>query len=542
MPKKLLFNTSAQKKVLKGAEIVCRAVGSTLGPKAWNVAIERPWGQPVVLHDGVSIARDIDLEDQFENIGAQLIKEAAQKTNDIGGDGTTTATILTYSILKEALKNISAGANAMMLRKGIEIAKGNLLKELEKLSQKVKTDEEIRQIATVSAQNDEIGDLIYKAIKKLGRDCTITVEESGTNMSLEYKEGLEFRNGYQSPYFITNPNTMEAEVKDPIILISDFSIDTMPDFVKFLQNWDQMPSDQKSGNNMVIICGEITGRPLATLIANRIKGNLNINVVKAPGPKEKTRDLLEDIAVVTGGKVVSAEVGDKLAELDPSVWGRASSVVSDKDNTTIIDGFGLKSRIKKHVVALKERLDKVESEFEKEELKERIAKLTSGIAVIGVGANSEPEIKEKKERCIDAINATQAAIEEGIVPGGEVALLYAIKRLEEPKLEGDELIGYNLILKAIQEPFRILMTNSGYDPGQMLERFNRWTSMGDKTNKGIDVLDGQIKDMIKAGIIDPVKVTRCALENSVSSAIMLFTTNSLITNIKEDNPQQQGMM
>jgi len=545
--KELKFDLKAKAKLLKGINVVANTVGSTLGPKANNVAIERPWGPPMVLHDGVGVAREIELEDRFENVGAQLIKEAAGKTNDMAGDGTTTATILTKSIVTEALQNIAAGANPMIIKKGIEKARDAIVKELGKMAKEVKSDEEIRQIAEVSAQNPEIGNLIYKAHKKLGHDCAITTEEGGTEMTLEYKEGMEFNKGWVAFPFITNIKNMESIVKNPIILISDFKIDTMPEFLRFLDNWDKMPADQKSGSNLVIICDEATGNPLRTLITNKVQGNIKVNVITAPGHGDERKELLEDIAVITGGKVMSVEAGDKIDKIEPEAWGRAGSVISTKDSTMIVDGRGREKAVKFRVTQLKDQLKKSDSEIAKERLKERIAKLTTGIAVIEVGANSEAEMKEKKERCIDAINATQAAIEEGIVPGGEVALLNAADRAKRPELYDDELVGYNLVIKAIHEPFRVLMENSGHDSGQMLERLeNCEQDLKIIPNAGIDVMDGQIKDMMEAGIVDPVKVTRSALQNAVSSAIMIFTTNTIITTIPQENPPQpgapQGMM
>ena len=550
MPKDLRFGVKAKQKLLKGVSVVADAVGSTLGPKANNVAIERPWGIPSVLHDGVSVAREVDLKDKFENIGAQLVKEAAQKTNENSGDGTTTATILTHAIVEEALKNIAAGSNAMILKRGIEKGKDAVLKNLKLMAHKVKSDDEIKQIATISAQNETIGNLIEKAIKKLGRKCIITVEEGGTEMELEYKEGMEFNKGFMSPYFQTNDKG-EAVVKDPIILISDFKMNTMPEFVTFMRNWEALPGEVKSGNNMVIICEEAVGNIMATFIANKLKGTLNINVIGVPAYGDDRKDILEDIAVITGGKFVSIEKGDKIDALKPDVWGRASRVISTKDNTMIVDGKGKPGEIKFRVKKLKEQLNKADSEFDTEKLRERIAKLSTGIAIINVGASSEVEMRDKKERCIDAINATKAAVEEGIVVGGEIALLIASNiNSEEMSEVKDEQTGIEIVNIACKKPFEILMSNSGYNPGQMLERIisrkKYFASIKKKENQylkdnlGIDVIDGQIKDMFEAGIIDPVKVTKSALTNAVSVAIMIATTNSIITDIKEDNPQVQG--
>jgi len=531
MPKKLLFNEKARTKLLKGAKIVADAVGSTLGPKANNVAIERPFGAPSVLHDGVSVAKEIDLKDPDENLGAQLIKEAAQKTNDKAGDGTTTATILTYAMTQEAIKNIAAGANAMMLKKGMELAVKDIVRSLKRLARKIKTNDEIKNIATISAQDETIGNLITSAIKKLGKKCIIVVEESAKpTMEMEYKEGMQFDKGWVSPYFVTNPETMEAIIEDAWIMITDAKITTNAQFIEWAKNIENQYSEGKPQpqmpKNIVVIASEVSGIALASMIQNKMQGFLNILAVQAPQYGEAQKDILRDIAVVTNGNFISEEAGGSLATMKLQDFGHAKRVVSTKDSTIIVDGEGSKEGITHYTHILEELLNKTTSEFEKEKLEERIAKLTSGIAVINVGAPSEMEMKEKKERCIDAIEATKAAIEEGIVRGGEVAYLAAINGLQ-CESAGDIKTGYNLVLKAVVRPFEVLMENSGYDSGMMLERLQA-------TEMGIDVRDGIKKDMIKAGIIDPVKVSRVALQNALSCACSIMTTNCLITDIKEN--------
>jgi chaperonin GroEL len=570
MPKSVVFNEEARTKLLTGAEVVAKAVGSTLGPKANNVAIERPFGSPSVLHDGVSVAKEIDLKDPMENLGAQLIKEAAQKTNDNAGDGTTTATILTYALASEAIKNIAAGANPMMLRKGMGMASKDIIEALKGSAKKIKGNDEVKQIATISAQDDTIGELIAGAIKKLGNDCIIAVEESNTiGMNVEYKEGMQFDKGWLSPYFITDINTMEAVIEEPWIIITDIKISTNTEFMKWAMNlerlytmssdgyktwvegnpqyaklsYDQVPKELKQvPKNIVFIVGELTGIALASVIQNKIQGFFNVLAVQAPGYGDKQREYLEDLAIITGGHVISLDSGGSLSSMKLDDFGHAKKIVSTKDSTMIVDGSGDEESIDKRVSQLEHILstDGI-NEFDSEKLKERIAKLTSGIAVINVGAPSEMEMREKKERCIDAIEATKAAIEEGIVPGGETAYLNTLTELD-PDCDGDVRTGYDLVAEAIKKPFQILMENSGHNAGQMLERlFAATTKESEKSlsnRVGIDVIDGQLKDMIAAGIIDPVKVSRVALENAVSTAGAILTTNTLVTEIKEEENGQ----
>lgn len=559
MPKQVTFNEEARTKLLTGAKVVADAVGSTLGPKANNVAIERPFGAPSVIHDGVSVAKEIDLEDPMENLGAQLIKEAAQKTNDNAGDGTTTATILTYALASEAAKNIAAGANPMMLRKGMEMAKNDITTELKKLAKDIKTNDEIKQIATISAQDDEIGGLIAGAIDKLGNDCIIAVEESNTiGMSMEYKEGMQFDKGWMSPYFVTDPQSMESIVEDPYIVITDVSINTTTQFMEWARNLEMLYSVQQHPEfegmdynvvpqnmkqipkNIVFIVGDLSGIALASVIQNKIAGLFNILAVQAPSFGDKRREYLEDLAIVTGGTVISDETGTSLATMKMEDYGHAKKIVSTKDSTMIVDGAGTTNNIKKRVSQLESILKGPDlTEFDVEKIKERIAKLTSGIAIINVGAPSEMEMREKKERCIDAIEATKAAVEEGVVPGGETALIRASQDLpmDITSSNKDIMTGIDIVINACLKPFKTLMTNSGYDAGQMMERLNMSMKSEDSINIGIDVMDGNTKDMIKAGIIDPVKVSRVALSNAVSTAGAMITTNCLITEIKNVDGQ-----
>lgn len=522
MHKKLLFGLEAREKILNGAKIVYDAVSSTLGPRSSNVAIERPYGGPQIVHDGVTCAKEIDLKDQFENVGAQLIKGAAQRTNDEAGDGTSVTTILTYNIAKEAHKNIVAGASPMEVRRDINLATEQMIGAIDDMAIQLKTDEEIKQVAVISAQNEEIGELIMQAIKKLGRDSIITVEESQTTeMGIEFKEGMQFDKGWLNSYFITDQDKSEAVVKDPYILITDLSISQMPDFIPFLKGFGENPD--KTSNGLVIIADDVSGPPLATLIANKIHGNLNVLVVKSPNYGDDRKSVMEDIAIATGGVFISKDAGRKLSDVQLSELGRADKVVASKDTTVIVDGKGFPKNINARVNQIKTALEKAENEFEREKLKERLAKLTSGIAVINVGANSETEMRELKERVIDAISATKAAIEEGIVVGGEMALIMATSAIT-----GDS-VGSNVVRNAVIEPFNVLMRNSGFDPGYMK------AILEDKdSGYGIDVTDGLAKDLVKSGIVDPAKVVKSALRNATSAAVMILTTNCIIVEHKDE--------
>ena len=542
MSKKLLFGIEAREKLLKGVRVVEQAVGSTLGPKSSNVAIDRPFGPPVVIHDGVSVSKEIDLPDEFENMGAQLVKESAQKTNDSAGDGTTTATILTEAIVSEALKNIAAGSNPMILRKGIEQAVSKVVDNLKKMAKPISTNDEIKQIATISAQDEEIGGLISGAIKKLGKGCIITVEESGgTALSIDYKEGMEFNRGYISHHFITNPETSEVELTDPFIIITDERLSNVQQFSAILAKIGPIMDDQKR-NTLLIIAEDVTDEFLASMALNKIKGILKCVAVKAPEFGDNRKYILEDIATISGGNPIFKDAGGDVSNIEEGDLGQASRVVVTKDNTVIIGGKGIKSLIDTRVEQIKNQIESAESEFAKEKLQERLAKLTSGIAVINVGANSEMEMREKKERCIDAINATKSAIEEGIVPGGETALLRAAEKTLVV-CPDDQGVGVAIVLRACKKPFERLMTNSGYNSGQMLERLeihNEIDKCHGLPNAGVDVMDGLIKDMIEAGIIDPVKVTRCAIQNASSCAIMIMSTDTLICEEKEPKKEENG--
>ncbi len=523
MAKILKFDSEAREKLLNGVNILTEAVAATLGPKGRNVALDKKWGAPNVVHDGVSVAKEVDLEDPFENMGAQLIKEAASKTNDVAGDGTTTATILAQALIQEGLKNIQSGANPMILRIGIEKAIEVLVEELKKMSKKLTTKEEITQVATISAQNEKIGKIISDAIEKVGKDGVITVEEGKTlEMAVEYKEGMEFDKGYQSPYFVSDADKMEANFEDPYILITDKKISAMADLMPFLEKFVQV------SKTLVIIAEEIEGEALATLILNKLRGSFNVLAVQAPGFGDRRKEMLEDIAVLTGGHVISEETGRKLESTEVEDLGRAARVISSKDSTLIVDGKGTKKAIENRIDQIRREMNASDSEFDREKLQERLAKLTGGVAVINVGAATEIEMKEKKERVIDAVAATKAALEEGIVPGGEIALLRVGKALTAIKLDDEAMVGVKMVKNAIEKPFRRLVENAGFDPGEILAKV-----MDLAGNMGFDVNDGQIKDLIKAGIIDPVKVTRSALQNASSVAIMVATTNVLITDKPE---------
>ncbi|HCE30380.1 MAG: 60 kDa chaperonin [Candidatus Daviesbacteria bacterium GW2011_GWB1_39_5] len=531
MSKILKFDSEAREKLLKGINTLTDAVATTLGPKGRNVAIDKKWGAPNVVHDGVTVAKEIDLEDPFENMGAQLLKEAASKTADVAGDGTTTATILAKAIVTESLKNIQAGSNPMILKHGIEKAVTALVTELKKMSKKISTEEEVAQVATISASDSQIGNLIAASLQKVGKDGVVTVEEGKTmEMSVDYKEGMEFDKGYVSPYFVTDTDKMEASIEDAHILITDKKISSAADLVPFLEKFVQV------SKNLVIIADEVEGEALALLVVNKLRSTFNVLALKAPGFGDRRKEMLEDIAILTGGSVLSEDTGRKLESVEIADLGRAGRVTSDKDNTLIVDGKGVKAKIEARVAQIRRELDKSDSEFDKEKLQERLAKLTGGVAVINVGAATEVELKEKKERVIDAVAATKAAIAEGIVAGGEVALLRAGKALDVIVAEGEEKIGIEIVKRSLEHPFRKLIQNAGMDEGIALSRI-----MAQSGNMGIDVLDGEIKDLVKAGIIDPVKVTRSALQNAASVAVMVMTTNCLITDLPEKTPPAPPM-
>ncbi|MBU1000319.1 chaperonin GroEL [Patescibacteria group bacterium] len=533
MAKILKFDSDAREKLLKGINILTKAVATTLGPKGRNVALDKKWGAPNVVHDGVTVAKEIDLEDPFENMGAQLIKEAASKTSDVAGDGTTTATILAKAIVTEGLKNIQAGSNPMILKKGIEKAVVVLVEELKKMSKKIASQEEVAQVATISASDVQIGNLIAEALQKVGKDGVVTVEEGKTmEMNVDYKEGMEFDKGFVSPYFVTDADKMESSIEDAYILITDKKISSASDLVPFLEKFVAV------SKNLVIIADEVEGEALALLVVNKLRGTFNVLAVKAPGFGDRRKEMLEDIAILTNGTVIAEDTGKKFESVEITDLGRAGRVTSNKDNTLIVDGKGAKAKIEARITAIKRELAASDSEFDKEKLQERLAKLTGGVAVVNVGAATEVELKEKKERVIDAVAATKAAIEEGIVAGGEVALLRAGKALDllAAEGEGEEKVGVAIVRKALEQPFRILVKNAGMDDGIALSRV-----MDETGNMGIDVLDGEIKDLVKSGIVDPVKVTRCALQNAASVAVMVMTTNCLIADLPEKTPPTPPM-
>ncbi len=530
MAKILKFNQEAREKLLKGINILNDAVATTLGPKGRNVALDKKWGAPNVVHDGVTVAKEIDLEDPFENMGAQLLKEASSRTNDVAGDGTTTATILAKAIVTEGLKNIQAGANPMILKRGMDQAVVALVEELAKMSKKVSGDE-IAQVATISAQNEAIGQLIAQAIDKVGKDGVITVEEGKTmEMNVDYKEGMEFDKGYVSPYFVTDSDKMESSIEDAHILITDKKISSAQELVPFLEKIVPV------SKNLVIIADDVEGEALALLIVNKLRGAFNILAVKAPGFGDRRKEMLEDIAILTGGAIITEETGTKLESVEVEMLGRAGRVTSGKENTLIVDGKGKKSAIDTRITQIRKEIAASDSEFDREKLQERLAKLTGGVAVINVGAATEIEMKEKKERVIDAVAATKAALDEGIVAGGEISLLRAAKVLDAIKVEGEEKVGVEIIRRALEQPFRRLIANAGMDEGVALARVLETTG-----SMGIDVMDGKVKDLIKEGIIDPVKVTRSALQNAASVATMVMTTEVLITDAPEKTPPAPQM-
>src|SRR4030043_439219 len=519
----------------KGVDAVAKAVGTTLGPKGRNIALDKKWGAPAVVHDGVSVAKEIELEDPFEKMGAQLIKEAAEKTNDVTGDGTATAPILAQAIVTkgiEVLNDPNFKVNPMILNRGIQKAADWVVESLEKRAKTIKNNKQkITQVATISAQNTEIGQKIAEALEKVGPNGVVTVEEGkGLELVIDYKEGMEFEKGYTSPYFVTDPDTMEATIEDPYILLTDKKISSLQELLPFLENL------VKTSKNLVIISDEVDGEALATIIVNKLRGTFNVLAVEAPGFGDRRKEMLEDIAILTGGTVISEDIGRKLEEVTVEDLGRADRITADKDKTVIVGGKGEKRIIEGRIKQIKTELDRTTSEFDKEKLEERLAKLTGGVAVIEVGAASETEMKEKQERVKDAAAAPKAAIEEGICPGGGVILLAAAKTIKTEGLKGDELTGAEIIKKALESPTRLLAENAGADGGVVVANIK-------KKGKGIgfNVLTGEYVDMIKAGIIDPVKVTRTALQNAVSVATMILTTEGLVADLPEKEEKASAM-
>jgi chaperonin GroEL len=523
MAKQILYGEDARRALKAGIDALTDAVKVTLGPKGRPVALDKKFGPPSVINDGVSIAKDIELPDPFENMGAQLVKEAASKTNDKCGDGTTTATILSQAIVTEGFKNIAAGADAMALKRGIEKGVEAIIGELKKMSIPVTTKDQVAQTATISAADPEIGNLIAEVMEKVGKDGVITVEESkGLQFETDYVEGMEFDRGYISPYFITNPELMKTELEDPYILITDKKISAISDLLPVLEKVLQVTK------NFVLIAEDVEGEALATLVVNKLRGTLNCLAVKAPGFGDRRKAMLEDIAILTGGKVISEEIGRKLDSATVADLGRARKVVSDKDNTTVVEGKGSEEDIQARIKQIKAQIDETTSDYDREKLQERLAKLAGGVAVIKVGAATEVELKEKKHRVEDALSATRAAVEEGILPGGGVALLNASPVIDKVKVDGDEATGIVILKQAVEEPVRWIAVNAGQEGSVVIDKVKR-----SKKGAGYDASTNTYGDMVTKGIIDPLKVTRTALENASSIASMILTTESLVTDIPE---------
>jgi len=529
--KQILFDEAARQKILRGVELLSRAVKVTLGPKGRNVVIDKKFGSPTVTKDGVTVAKEVELPDPYENMGAQMVKEVASKTSDSAGDGTTTATVLAEGIYREGLKNVTAGANPVYLKRGIDKAVEAAVAELARVSKKVSDREEIRQVATVSANWDEtIGDIIADAMDKVGKDGTITVEEAKSiETTLDVVEGMQFDKGYLSPYFVTNAESQEVALEDAYVLIHEKKISNLQEMLPLLQ------TVAKTGKPLLIIAEEVEGDALAALVVNKIRGTLNVCAVKAPGFGDRRKAMLEDIAVLTGGKCITEDLGLKLENLTLADLGKVKRVVVDKENTTIVEGTGKSSDIQGRVKQIRRQIDETTSDYDREKLQERLAKLAGGIAVINVGAATEAEMKEKKARVEDALHATRAAVEEGIVAGGGVALLRTIKAIEALKLEGDEAFGAQIVRRAIEHPIRALCTNAGVDGGVVVKEV-----LSSKGNVGYNVATDKFEDLVKAGVVDPTKVTRTALQNAASIAGLLLTTECMITEIPEKKEAAGG--
>lgn len=530
MAKQLKFAEEARQALLAGIDVVAKAVVTTLGPKGRNIAIDKKWGAPNVVHDGVTVAKEIDLEDPFENMGAQIVKEAADKTNDVAGDGTTTATLLAREMSADGMKYVTAGANPMIVKKGIEKAVAVAVQELKKMAKPIKNKEEISQVAIISAGDEKIGNKIAEALD--GKDRVVTVEDGkGFEIEIEYKEGMEFDKGYVSPYFVSNPEKMEAEIENAYILLTDKKISSVQELLPFLEKL------VKVSKNIVIIADEIEGEALATLVVNKMKGTFNMLAVKAPGFGDSRKEILEDIAVLTGGTVISEDAGRTLESVEVEDLGQADKVWADKESARIIGGKGTTKEIEKRVASLKLQIEGSESDFDREKLEERLAKLTGGVAQINVGAATEIELNEKKERVKDAVGATKAAIEEGILPGGGVAYLCARKAFSKIKTENnDEKIGVDIVYHALEQPVRWLAKNAGEDDGYVLKKIEEQKN----SDYGYNALTNKFELMTKNGILDPLKVTRSALQNAASVAMMVLTTEGLITDIPEEEKSPAG--
>lgn len=532
MAKQLLFSDQARNKLLSGVNQLAKAVITTLGPRGRNVALDKKWGAPTVVHDGVSVAKEIELKDPFENMGAQLVKEAASKTNDMAGDGTTTATVLAQSIVTSGMKNITAGANPMLLKRGIDKAVEALVTELKKIAKDVK-EEDWESVATISAGDPVVGKKIAEALKLVGKDGLVEVEEGkGFEIEIDHKEGMEFDKGYASPYFATNADTMESSIEDAYILITDQKVSSISDLLPFLEKF------VKVSKNLVIIADEVDGEALATLVVNKMRGSFNVLAVKAPGFGDRRKEMLGDIAILTGGTFISEDTGRKLESVTVDDLGRADRVVSDKDKTRVIGGKGAKAAINGRIQSIKNEIEKTTSDFDKEKLRERLAKLSGGVAVINVGAATEVELKELQERVKDAVEATKAAIEEGIVSGGGVALLRSAKVLDKVVADNDdEKVAIDIMRDACQQPLRWLAANSGMDAGWVVRK----VADSAVADYGFDAMSLDFGSMLKKGIIDPVKVTRSALQNAASVGSMILTTEALVADLPEKAPSMPAM-
>ena len=526
MAKQIIYAEEARTKLKAGVDKLAAAVATTLGPKGRNVALDKKWGAPNVIHDGVTVAKEIELEDPFENMGASLVKEAASKTSDVAGDGTTTATVLAQAIVEAGLKNITAGANPMILRYGVEKATDAVVTHLKAMAKKVADQGEIQKIATISAASAEIGKLIADALQKVGQDGVITVEEGkGLELSVEYKEGMEFDRGFASAYFVTDPDKMLSVIEDAHILITDQKVASMSDLVEFLNNF------VKVSKNLVIIADEVEGEALATLVVNKLRGAINVLAIKAPGFGDRRKEMLEDIAILTGGTVISEDMGRKLESVTVDDLGKADRVQADKDNTIIVGGKGSKTALEARIKQIRNEIAGTDSDFDREKAEERLAKLSGGVAVINVGAATEVEMKDKKERVDDAVHATKAAVEEGYVVGGGVALVRAAKALEKlisAAPQTDEKIGMEIVRQALEKPLAMIAKNAGVDAGWAVKEVEKATG-----NIGLNALSGKFEDLVVAGVIDPVKVTRSAVQNAASVAMMILTTEALVTDIPE---------
>jgi chaperonin GroEL len=528
MAKQLVFTDEARKKLKQGVDVMANAVKTTLGPKGRNVALDKKFGSPTVTHDGVTVAREVELEDPFENMGAQLLKEAATKTNDIAGDGTTTSVVLAQAIVHEGMRNIAAGANPMLLKRGLEKGGQAVVEAIKADAKEVKGKEEIAQIATISAADAQIGQLIADVMDKVGREGVITVEESkGLQFETEFVEGMQIDRGYISAYFVTNADRMEAVIEDPYILITDKKISAITDILPVLEKLVQV------SKNLIIVAEDVDGEALATLVVNKLRGTLNVLGVKAPGFGDRRKAMLEDIAILTGGQVITEEAGRKLDSTTIQDLGRARRVTANKDETTFVEGHGDQDKILARVKQIKAQIEETTSDFDKEKLQERLAKLAGGVAVIKVGAATEVELKEKKHRVEDALSAARAGVEEGMVPGGEITLINAIKGLDKVKAEGDEQTGVFILRRALEEPFRQLAANAGQDGAVLLDAVRRKQAETKSNVWGYEVVKNEIVDLFKAGVIDPAKVVRSAVENAVSIAGMILTTEALITDLPE---------